>query len=628
MRSLQTPKDLISKASFSSRELLVFGLVFFGIGAYVLYRSFAAGPLVASMEAEQMSLPAGASVITDASASGGKALQLLSNGTSSGSVSLPSNVTDLTIMARGAQCQGAPTMSVSVDGNTVLTSAVSATTWSSYSATKALATGSHTVSISFSGDYQKTKGRKACDRNLYIDVTNLFGPIPAPTPAPTVALSASPTSLTAGQSATLTWNSTNATSCTASGAWSGTQPTSGSTSTGALNTNSTYSLTCTGPGGSGSASVTIAVASGSILPPAPPSTYTVPTGAEIVSTSAQFIAALGKAQHDIVLADGIYDNSGTFSNSNSNRIYAQHLGGATLKAGIINGGNFGPGNSLLQGLVFDLIDPAKTFQGGEVNIWGPSGQNTRIYDCVFKGNKVIGSGIFSLNNNGLDLQRDQFFNFTDEGIRAGDNVPVSYGGTTAHIKTMWDIYVDGVTTSPPGATDGKAEAGIWVGHPVDNGVKRVKIRNVSTSGIETVNNSWDTTFSDIDIDMTCACTYFGVGVYLEHYNYHNIFDSFSIVARTGFNGEWDYGTTGNSGAHYTTIKNGTLTALTDPVHHTVGVYLDEGTEATTITGVTFKNQNWAAVGAYLNNKSGTVNTISGNTYQLLPGAIEFTTNHM
>jgi hypothetical protein len=259
-RGLQKPKDLIAKSSFSSRELLVFALVFFGIGAYVLYRSFAAGPLVASLEAEQMSLPVNGSVITDTAASGGKALQLLSNGTASGSVSLPSNATDLTVLARGDQCGGSPTMSVAVDGVNVITTAVASTAWTSYSATKALGTGSHSVSITFSGDYVKTKGKRSCDRNLYVDVTNLFGPVAAPTPAPTVALSASPTSLTAGQAATLTWNSTDASSCTASGAWSGAQPTSGSTSTGALNTNSTYTLTCTGAGGAGSASVVVSVA--------------------------------------------------------------------------------------------------------------------------------------------------------------------------------------------------------------------------------------------------------------------------------------------------------------------------------------------------------------------------------
>src|SRR6201987_4224574 len=47
-------------------------------------------------------------------------------------------------------------------------------------------------------------------------------------PAPTVTLSVSPTAITAGQSATLTWSSTQAVSCTASGAWSGSEAAMGS----------------------------------------------------------------------------------------------------------------------------------------------------------------------------------------------------------------------------------------------------------------------------------------------------------------------------------------------------------------------------------------------------------------
>ena len=43
----------------------------------------------------------------------------------------------------------------------------------------------------------------------------------AGTPVPTVTISANPTSVTSGGSSTLTWSSTNATSCTASGGWSG-----------------------------------------------------------------------------------------------------------------------------------------------------------------------------------------------------------------------------------------------------------------------------------------------------------------------------------------------------------------------------------------------------------------------
>ena len=78
------------------------------------------------------------------------------------------------------------------------------------------------------------------------------------TPAPTVSLSASPTTITAGSSSTLAWNSSNATSCTASGAWSGTLGTSGSQSVSPA-ASSTFTLTCTGSGGSSSASATVTV---------------------------------------------------------------------------------------------------------------------------------------------------------------------------------------------------------------------------------------------------------------------------------------------------------------------------------------------------------------------------------
>jgi len=68
-----------------------------------------------------------------------------------------------------------------------------------------------------------------------------------------------PITISYDTSATLSWASTNATSCTASGDWSGTKANSGSESTGNLTSNKTYTLTCTGPGGSSSDSVTVNV---------------------------------------------------------------------------------------------------------------------------------------------------------------------------------------------------------------------------------------------------------------------------------------------------------------------------------------------------------------------------------
>ncbi len=70
------------------------------------------------------------------------------------------------------------------------------------------------------------------------------------TPPPTVTLTVAPTTINLGQSATLTWSATSGTTCTASGAWTGTQTTSGTANeTPAAAGTATYTLTCTGSGG-------------------------------------------------------------------------------------------------------------------------------------------------------------------------------------------------------------------------------------------------------------------------------------------------------------------------------------------------------------------------------------------
>ncbi|MBV8147371.1 MAG: hypothetical protein JO184_20430 [Gammaproteobacteria bacterium] len=76
---------------------------------------------------------------------------------------------------------------------------------------------------------------------------------------PSLFLSASPSSVSSGGTAQLTWSSTNASSCTASGGWSGNEPAGGNASTGSLASTTTYTLSCTGPGGMASRSVTVSV---------------------------------------------------------------------------------------------------------------------------------------------------------------------------------------------------------------------------------------------------------------------------------------------------------------------------------------------------------------------------------
>ena len=116
---------------------------------------------------------------------------------------------------------------------------------------------------------------------------------PSPT-APTLTLSASPTTITSGSSVILTWFSTNATSCTASGTWSGNKAISDTQGTQVVNpaVTSTYTLTCTGAGGSATKSVivtvTVSTATDSVLPTV---FITTPTSGATVSGSSVAVSA-------------------------------------------------------------------------------------------------------------------------------------------------------------------------------------------------------------------------------------------------------------------------------------------------------------------------------------------------
>lgn len=93
-------------------------------------------------------------------------------------------------------------------------------------------------------------------------------PVPEPEPEPeeevpaaepTVALVANPTVIGTGESTTLRWNSTHASSCSANGAWSGQRAPNGEIKVGPLQNKATFSLTCAGDGGNAMAMISVAV---------------------------------------------------------------------------------------------------------------------------------------------------------------------------------------------------------------------------------------------------------------------------------------------------------------------------------------------------------------------------------
>ncbi|MBI1892595.1 MAG: hypothetical protein HYS14_00550 [Candidatus Rokubacteria bacterium] len=129
----------------------------------------------------------------------------------------------------------------------------------------------------------------------YGDGSGTAPPPPPPAPAPTLALTATPSSVAYNASATLTWSSTNATTCTASGVWSGSKPVSGSQSTGPLTSTSTYILTCNGSGGSVTKSATVTVGAA----PTPTGTSST-SGSSVTGTGSQASSSTQLAVSDRV----------------------------------------------------------------------------------------------------------------------------------------------------------------------------------------------------------------------------------------------------------------------------------------------------------------------------------------
>ena len=169
----------------------------------------------------------------------------------------------------------AATVTIAVAPTSIVLGKGATLTWSSTNATACTASNGWTGSEAVSGT-QTVTPTVAGSVSYVLTCTgsggsaNATAMLTVTSPAPTVTISVAPTSISVGQSASLTWSSTNATSCTASGAWSGSEVTSGtmSVSPTAAATDS-YVLACTGTGGTASGSATLTVAAAVVPPPAP-----------------------------------------------------------------------------------------------------------------------------------------------------------------------------------------------------------------------------------------------------------------------------------------------------------------------------------------------------------------------
>ena len=313
----------------------------------------------------------------------------------------------------------------------------------------------------------------------------------------------------------------------------------------------------------------------SVLPPIPPSAYTIPGGAVTVTTASALRTQLASTPaKDIILANGTYDGTGAFV-GNSHRLWAQNLGGATLTRGITFAAN-----GELHGIRVD-ISGGGVFSNEAVVYC--SGNGLKVQDCWVTGRSTrYLSGIRTYGNSGFKINRCVVRNVTYNGVLQSDDL---VNATPAVAGEFTDLYISGVYDTV-GNLDGTAEAGLWVEHTCT--VARIKIRQTGWMGIATEVNVNDSTFTDLDIDdLHASGVGNGVAFYIEHWTRRCTIEHFIFGAGTGegFQSEWDSPSWNNTGAGTDNIlRNGTILSTRD------GGYPDSGTLRMRIENVAFSGQ--------------------------------------
>ncbi|MBA4284449.1 MAG: hypothetical protein C0434_02820 [Xanthomonadaceae bacterium] len=185
----------------------------------------------------------------------------------------------------------APTVSIAANPNSLVLGAASTLSWSSTDASSCTASGSWSGGRATSGTASVTPSTTGT-ATYTLSCTGAGGSASASTtiavsaPAPTVTISAAPATITLGDSTTISWTTTNAASCTASGAWTGARATTGNQPVTPAGSGSLgYTLSCTGAGGTASATATVTVNDPPLLPVPTVSLSAAPATVTLGSTS-------------------------------------------------------------------------------------------------------------------------------------------------------------------------------------------------------------------------------------------------------------------------------------------------------------------------------------------------------
>jgi chitodextrinase len=349
----------------------------------------------------------------------------------------------------------------------------------------------------------------------------------------------------------------------------------------------------------------------SVTPPTPPSAYPLPLQYTLVASSSQLANLLGNsiAENLVLVSGGSFGQTSPFAVNAADKLYAQSLLGAFVTSGLSVGGSF-PGGFEVHGVAFNVSGNSRTDTNSIVYTWGSGGQNTRIEDSSFEGNLAVNNGVNTGQAQGVTLHRLRFNGFLHNGVYAEDNDPSSL----AQLGAITDLQIGNVRANPPGSTNGADEYGIQIGNRASAPTERIAVDHVHWGGFWTGSAANGNVLRDLratNIERTASEG--STGLYMERYSRNVTIERFDFSgSRMGVICEWDGGTPGNAACHGDVIQDGTISS------RVAGVYLDIGTERTTVRRLSFIGQNCADIV----DDHGTGNSYSDNNYsQLAPGAV-------
>jgi len=326
----------------------------------------------------------------------------------------------------------------------------------------------------------------------------------------------------------------------------------------------------------------ITMACAAVLPPEAPKSYTVPGGAVRVTNSTELQNALsGGSAKDIVLADGTYGKTSYYTTGAAHRLWAEHLGKATIGAGVV----FGTGEGAeVHGIKFDVDSKSKVKatrrEGAAIRAEG-TGHKVTVTDCWFDGHGVVGMAIDVAAINGFVAQRLVIYNFANYGIRI-DNYPINSSANPPALIT--DLVVSKIRNPDPSCCNGQCEFALGAG--TDMTVERVKFRDIDWDALSPTIHCYNCVFRDVDIDSTKTA------VYYEHTTKNTLLERFTLGPHcvNGIDFEW-IGTWGKGTDDGTVIQDGVINTTK------VGIMINACNNNETVRRVKFVNQCFAAISA-------------------------------